>query len=405
MSFLNTKSIRWDDTANIDAFARARVSQVNTLIDIKQLYDSQPLFIDIVENAGGLATHSTVNARTELTTASSGDYVIAQTKQRFNYQSGKSQQIFMTFADFAIETDVTKRIGYFSSSSSAPYTASFDGWFLENDGTTVRIKVYRSGTEVFNVAQASWDDPLNGSGDSGITVDWALAQIIMVDFEWLGVGRLRFNLVIDGTVVQFHTLNVSNQTSQVWSSSPNQPLRWELRQGGATSGSFNYICSTVGTEGSINTVGKVFSANLDTNHVNANNTSRKYALLGIRLNSSNLDTLVDLIDFSVLSTTADNQLIEVWLNPTVAGTFTYNSVTNSGAQIAKGASGGTNTVTGGSLLFSQYVSRQRATTVVVDNAIRLGSALDGTLDEIVITCNPLTNNSDVFASLTWRELI
>src|SRR5210317_2106530 len=99
MSFINQNKIQWADTGNIDAFGRARVSQVNTLIDIKQLYDSQPLFIDIVENAGGLATHSTVNATTDLTTTSNGDYVIAQTKQRFNYQSGKSQQIFMTFAN------------------------------------------------------------------------------------------------------------------------------------------------------------------------------------------------------------------------------------------------------------------------------------------------------------------
>lgn len=405
MSFLNTKSIRWADTGNVDAFGRARVSQVNTLIDIKQLYDAQPLFIDIVSGGTGTHSHSTTLAKTTISTSAASDYTISQTKQRFNYQSGKSQQIFMTIAKFNAETNITKRVGYFSSSTSAPYNTSFDGFFLENDGTDVYLKVYRAGTAVFSVVQSSWDDPLDGSGDSGITVDWTDAQILMFDFEWLGVGRIRFNLVIDGQVIQFHKTNISNTTGDVWSSSPNQPLRWEIRQSGAGSGEFDYICSTVGTEGSINQVGKVFSSNLGTTHVNANNTTSKYALLGIRLNASNTDALIDLIDYSVLSKTADDQLIEVWLNPTVAGTFTYSSVSNSSVQIAKGAAAGTNTVTSGTLLFSQYISQQTATRVSIENAVRLGSSIAGTLDEIVISTNPLSSNSDVLASLTWRELI
>ena len=122
------------------------------------------------------------------------------------------------------------------------------------------------------------------------------------------------------------------------------------------------------------------------------------------MQTAKIDTLIDLIDFSVLATTNDNQLVEVWLNPTVTGTFTYNNVINSSVQIAKGASGGTNTVSGGTLLFSKYVSAQDATPVEVENAIRLGMTLAGVQDEIVITTEPLTANSDVLASLSWREL-
>ncbi len=184
-------------------------------------------------------------------------------------------------------------------------------------------------------------------------------------------------------------------------SSPNQPLRWEIIQGGATAGQFNYICGSVNSEGSLNQIGKILSDNLGTTWVNANSTSSKYALLGIRLQTTKADTFVDILDYSVLSKTADNQLVEVWLNPTITGTFTYSSVTNSSVQIAKGAGA---TSSGGTLLFSAYVSQQTAESVKIENAIRLGMSMAGVQDEIVLTTNPLTSNSDVFGAISWREL-
>lgn len=404
MSYFEDVNIQWQDTGNIDAFGRARVSQVTTQFDAKQLHDNLPLFIDEETIGTGAAAHSTTEARSQLTTAATSDAVILQTKQRFNYQSGKSQLIFMTFNNFQAETNITKRIGYFSSSTTTPFTADLDGLFLESDGN-VSINIYKTGTLTEQTDQSSWNiDPLDGTGESGITVDWQDNQILIIDFEWLGVGRVRWGLVVDGLIYYFHESKFANTTQGVYMSSPNQPLRWELRQSGAGSGTFNVICSSVNSEGSLNKLGKILSDNLGTTHVNANSTSTKYALLGIRLQTAKVDTLVDLINYSILATTSDNQLIEVWLNPTVAGTFTYNSVTNSSVQVAKGASGGTNTVTGGTLLYSRYITAQDATPVNLENAIRLGMAIDGTLDEIVITCNPLTSNSDVLASIDWREL-
>lgn len=404
MSNLENVNIQWQDTGNIDAFGRARVSQVTTQFDAKQLHDNLRLFIDEETIGTGAAAHSTTEARSQLTTAATSDVVILQTKQRFNYQSGKSQLVFMTFDNFQAETNITKRIGYFSSSTSTPFTADLDGLFLESDGD-VSINIYKSGTLTEQTDQSSWNiDPLDGSGESGITVDWQDSQILIIDFEWLGVGRVRWGLVIDGLIVYFHESNHANSTSGVYMSSPNQPLRWELRQSGAGSGTFNVICSSVNSEGSLNKLGKILSENLGTTHVNANSTSNKYALLGLRLQTAKVDTLVDLINYSILSTTSDDQLIEVWLNPTVAGTFTFNSVTNSSVQVAKGAADGSNTVTGGTLLYSRYITAQDATPVNLQSSIRLGMAIDGTLDEIVITCNPLSNNSDVLASIDWREL-
>jgi len=404
MSYFEDVNIKWQDTGNVDAFGRARVSQVTTQYDSKQVYDKLPLFVDEVLNGSATATHSTTLAQTALATTSSGDYAIMQTKQRFNYQSGKSQLLFWTFNNMDNQAGVNKKVGYFSSSTSAPYTANLDGIFLQSDGTNLSVNIYRTGTAVSSVNRSSWNDPLDGTGDSGVTHDFDDNTIMAVDFEWLGVGRVRFYVVKDGAFIPFHSVGFTN-TTNVYMSSPNKPLRWELRQNAVTAGSLNLICASVNSEGSLNQIGKLFSSNVGTSFINANNTSNKYAVLGIRLNSANVGTMVDLLTLSLLSATNDNVLWEVWLNPTVAGTFTYNSVTNSGVQVAKGATGGTNTVTGGTLLDSGYMVAQNSVRLSIENAIRLGMRIGGTLDTMVLTANPLSSNLDIYGSITWRELI
>lgn len=406
MSFIPLDKIKISnaDSPSIDAFGRARVSQLTTQIDIKQVQNNAPLLIDRVTNGTGADSYNSVNSMSEMTTSASGDWVVAQTLQRFAYQTGKSQLILMTFDRFEVETNITKQVGYYSSSILTPFNTNYDGIFLKSE-TNISINLGKSGS-VTSVNQSAWNvDKLDGTGVSGITVDWSKSQILAIDFEWLGVGRVRCGLVIDGMVFYFHEFLNANNTNGVYMKSPNQPLRWEIRQNGAGSGQFNYICSTVASEGAINEIGLKFSENLGISFVNANSTANEYALLGIKLNSAKLDTLVNLLSISVMSATNDDVLWTVRLNPTVAGSFTYNSVSNSACDIAKGATGGTNTVTGGTLLDSGYLQSENAIQLAIENAIRLGAKIDGTLDKIVFSCRPLSAGLDVYGSLTWRELI
>ena len=408
MSYFKNINVQASDSPSIDAFGRWRVSQVATQFDAKQLHDGLDLFIDKVTANTGTYSHSATFSQSTLSTAASGDYVVFQTKQRFNYQSGKSQLMFWTFNNFGVETNVFKKVGYFSTSTIAPYTSTPDGFYLESDSTTGEesLHVWRSGTETASADRSSWDDPLDGTGESGVTHDFDNNTIMAADFEWLGVGRIRFFIVKDGVFVKFHEFDFTD-TAGVYMSSPNQPMRWSVRQNGAGSGTFNTICSSVNSEGSINLLGKILSDNLNTSTINANTVGTAYALLGIRLKTDRADTLIDLLDFSVLATTIDNQLVQIYLNPTVAGTFTYNDVSDSSVQIAKGdtaANPSTTTVTGGTLLFSRYISSQNATPIELENAIRLGMSIAGTADTIVLTTTPLTSNADVTGSITWREL-
>lgn len=393
-------------TPNFDAFGRLRVSQVNSQADLKMIYDELPLFYDIEDIGTGSNTYNAGNSDLTIQTAANSDGVVVQTKQRFNYSSGKSALMLCTFRFFDTETNITKRIGYFNSTTSSPFALSRDGIYLENRNGSIDFTISKNGTHS-RVNQSSWDDPMDGTGASGIDLQLGTSQgnyIMWLDYEWLGVGNVRFGFIKNGAYYIAHEVD-HILDGGVYMTSPNHSIRAEIFQNGAGSGTFKLICATYGSEGTINSLGKILSDNMGNTHVDANSTSNTYALMGIRLGSSYLDTLVDVLGFSILAITNDSQRWELWLNPTVAGTFTYSAVSNSSMETAKGSgSGNTVTTTGATLIDSGYISSNTSDRFQIESAIRLGATIAGVSDEMVLCTTPLSSNSDVIASITWREV-
>lgn len=391
-----------DTNGQIDGFGRLRVSEVTTQIDIKQIHDNLPLLVDEVINGTGASNHSTTTASTTISTSATSDYVIRQTKQRFNYQSGKSMLIFMTGSGFNAETNVTKRFGYFSSSTGAPYNTSFDGIFVENDGSDVYLKVYRSGTEINSTIQSSWDDPLDGSGASGVTMDWSKNFIYMMDFEWLGTGAVRHYFIIGSDIHLVHTHKHANVIDDVYMSTPNQPLRWEIRQSGAGSGSFKTICASVNSEGSKNEVGIQRAFSNGVTSVGLASTSNTYPVLAIRLNSAKTDSLIQIKNIDLLETAGKNVYWTLQVNPTLSAPLSYSSLTNSAIQGAVGD--GVITVSSdGTIIDGGYLNAKGDKGETLENVLRIGSDIDGTVDELVLCMRPLAVNAVAYSHLHWVE--
>ena len=93
-------------------------------------------------------------------------------------------------------------------------------------------------------------------------LDWSNANLMMVDYQWLGVGRVRFGLNISGQTVYFTEHNCANNEPNVYMSSPNQPIRYEIRQLGVGSGYFDMLCSQVSTEGALNGLYSLVASNV-----------------------------------------------------------------------------------------------------------------------------------------------
>lgn len=397
----------YGDTPSIDAFDRLRTSEPFTIFDSKQLFDKQPLFWD--EDLGGSATstHSVTDARTRLSvTANAADYVIRQTKQWFNYQPGKSQLILITFQG-SQTTGLTKRVGLFNGTGTNNLTPN-NGIFFETDGS-VSWNIAKNGTTTETVTQSNWNvDPLDGTGPSGITLDFNATQIAIIDFEWLGVGRVRVGFVIDGLIYYVHYFNHANDPTftSVYMSTPNLPLRYDIQTDGTTAGDFDHICSSVMSEGGIEKTGVLRVADTGSDHVDASTANTIYAVVGIRLKTNYLGITVIPEAISMVNENNDDFRWSLCLNPTVNGTFTYSDLTDSAVQTATG-SVNNNTVSDENIVISSgYASIDTLSTdAQLQTALKIGSQIDGTRDELVLCVTPLSGGADIQGSLNFRELL
>lgn len=407
MSFYN--SITFADSLAMDAFARHRVSEPLTIFDSKQIFDNQPLFWDeaLESGAGITSSHNANQASTTITsTLNTAGTFTRQTFMRFNYQPGKSQLVFLTgvIAKSGGGTGVERRIGMFDDENGI--------FFYDEEGTYgVCRRTYTSGSTVDNaVDQADWNvDKFDGTGPSGYTLDFSKTQIFFFDFEWLGVGRVRMGFVIDGMPLPCHEFNNANTLTTVYMSTPNLPLRYQMiTTASSPASTMDAICASVVSEGGERNNGVIQRASTSGTHLDGNTENTVYALIGLRLKTGYIGLTVDLINVTLQEQQGNKtyEWILLW-NPTVAGTFTYSDKTNSGLQVAIGAAA--NTVTGGLELAGGFLSstqRGGSGKDELDNALRLGSAIDGTRDEIVLCIRPVggSTNGDYEGSITWREL-
>jgi hypothetical protein len=257
---INSVSVTTTPTAAAtDAFGRLRVSEGFTLGDYKHIYGVDPNFRDTLAN-GGTVTHVANQACARLATGSNpASSAIHQTKQYHNYMPGKSQLIKTTINFYSAVANVTKRTGYFDD---------LNGIFLEQagDGTlsfVIRTNTSGSPVDTRRVSQAQWnvntcDTSIAGTSTDGSnfgkvgswTLDITKTQIFFIDFQWLGVGRVRCGFVNDGEMIIAHEFYNSNHLPQVYMANPNLPIRCEIKNTGATAGGyFDQICSTVISEG------------------------------------------------------------------------------------------------------------------------------------------------------------
>ncbi|HEG44640.1 hypothetical protein LCGC14_1021810 [marine sediment metagenome] len=402
-------NITAQDSTSIDAFGRWRVSNPFALFDSKQIFDNQPLFWDeeLESGASISSAHSVDTASTVITsTINVAGVFTRQTFMRFNYQPGKSQQVMMTgiLDRSGGGTGVERRIGVFDDDN---------GLFFEFDNVTAGVtrRTNVTGTPVDNtVTQASWNhDKMDGTGPSGITVDWEKFQIFFIDFEWLGVGRVRMCLIHHGIVHVVHEFLGSNILDKVYMSTPNLPLRFQIVTTGSSPASeIEAGCATVASEGGQQDTGVLRYKSTSGTHVDLATQDVIYAIVGIRLKATHLGATISLVDVSL--TEHQGSKFYEWLlifNPTVADTFAYSALTNSAIETATGATA--NTVTGGTIITGGFASSaQKGGTSIaqsVQNALRLGADISNVVDEIVLCVRPVGGSTgiDIEGSITWRE--
>lgn len=269
-------------------------------------------------------------------------------------------------------------------------------------GVNIRSNTSGTPTDTF-VPQANWNlDKVDGTGPSGKTVDFTKAQIYVIDYEWLGVGRVRFGIVTNGGITYVHQFTHFNVLTTVYMSLPNLPLQYEIiNDGTGPASTLTGICSTVMSEGT-GQDGSLKGLNGTT--VSSLSAGTTYALIGLRLKSTHHSSGIEFVNASWVATDPSAQVFQtsLRLNPTVASEPNFTGIDDSPLERYLGTS--THTVTGGTILLGGVTSAQQAFQIARTEIIRFGSSINGTRDRLIVCATPINNNMTIAASISWKEL-
>lgn len=390
-----------------DSFGRMRVSEPLTLFDSSHRYADNGLF---AEDTTGTAS-STFNANEGLIEldvgSSSGDEILRETHKVFSYQPGKSLLFMSSFLFAAPKTNLRQRIGYFGDEN---------GIFLEQDDSAVSI-VLRSnitGSVVdTKIAQSNWNvDSLDGTGPSGVTLDLTKVQLMWVDFEWLGVGSVRFGFAINGQFIPCHAFHHANLIESTYMTTASLPVRQEITNTGATSGASQakQICSTVISEGGYELRGRQHAVGTPiTSSYALDNAGTYYPVVSIRLKSARQDAIAILTAVSLLG--VGNGVNFSW-RIVAGGAVTTASWTSAGSDSSvEYTLTGTAHDGGGRVLAQGYLNSSNQGSPTLDILKEAVFKFQLERDSFAGVSEPLTflvaagtNDEDIFASMDWEEI-
>jgi len=237
----------------VDSFSRLRVSEPRVAFEYTFGAQTPTLASTIWEStaygAGTEALTTNLYGVTLSTTVATATGRWLQSYNHVRYAPGISTIFRGTFNLITpAAANLRQRIGMFTDQGTFPSTAG-DGLFFENDsGVFSVVRRYMTqgaaGTEE-RVNRSNWNmDKLDGTGTSGVTLDFTKAQHLVIEFQWLGVGTIRFGFETSVGLVWAHKMVSVNAVAESWSRTGSLPVRAEC---------YNYGASTINNMTLINT--------------------------------------------------------------------------------------------------------------------------------------------------------
>lgn len=396
---------------SFDPFFRVRTSAPYTLLDSKQTDSNLPLiFDDVGEGVGTSSTWSKQRASTTIAVAANQiSRRVRTTFRRLNYQPGKGMLVNITAVLNQARPGIYRRIGYFDTNNGLMFVQRPDAF-----GVNIRSSVSGSVVDTF-IPQSEWNiDKMDGTGKSRILLDLTKSQIFVIDFEWLGVGCIRYGFVIGRQVYYCHIIENANLTAGVYMSTPNLPITYEIENDGTGSAaSLETICSTVISEGGqeLTGVDRVIRRGAPNGFVTATNGAI-FPILSFRQKTTHIGTTIIPREIAISTTTTAAFEWFLLLNPTIGGSdaavwqslrhsaveydinrTNLNVITDSEANMIEIAGG-------------HGTAATNISTASLPQQITLGSGYQGVRDQMVLavrTFSP-TPAETFFAKITFREL-
>lgn len=240
--------VSYSDTGSLDAFSRLRTSAPEALFSTQSQYNANTLQMESgATGTGVVPTHSASTRMIALSATAGTGTSFHQSFQYSPYQPGRSQFIAITGVLGTGVANTTVDFGYFDSANGVI--------FRQNGVTNLQLilRTSTSGTpsDANIVNQSAWNiDPLNGAGPSGITLDATKAFIMIIDLQFLGMGRVRVGFDINGVVHYVHQFLNANNLAVPYMQSATLPIGALITATTSAAPKTSYFkCATVQSEG------------------------------------------------------------------------------------------------------------------------------------------------------------
>jgi hypothetical protein len=395
-----------------DSFGRLRVSEPFTLFDSSHRYRDNGLWSTYTDGIASATFNASQGLMELIIGGDDGDEIIRETTKVFSYQPGKSLLVMNTFVMNEAKTNLRQRIGYYGDEN---------GIYLELYGNALsfveRSLVTGSVSET-PVLQADWNgDKLDGTGQSGITLDITKSQILWMDIEWLGLGTVRLGFIINGQFITCHSFHHANIITSTYITTASLPLRYEIRNVGtpnpSTPSTLKQVCSTVIAEGGYQLAGAQQAIGTPVASPRTLTTqSTYYPIISLRLKASpdRLDAIVILTAASILPLSSAGSPNHNW-QIVATGTTTGGTWTSAGTESAVEYNITGTGFSGGRILASGFLATSNQSTAGVDilkealfKSQLERNGITGTPFELTLVVAASANSASVLASLDWEEI-
>ena len=349
-----------------------------------------------ITQSGGMAVCST-----STTTASSAKF---ESKRHAKYRPGLGGVMRFTALFSAPEAATDQYIGLMDTEGSS--SAFKNGYCIGYDGTSFGLHRFSNDVKT-SVAQSSWDDPMDGTGDSGMTLDQAKLNVFFIQFQYLGAGAIVLWLESQesGELVKAHTIKYANSNTGPSVINPNFHFMICANNKATTtdliikSASYGYFI-----EG-LTKYFELHQPQFSSGEQELTGVTTEEAVLTIRNKTSYsskdnfIDILIENVTGSIEASSANNLgKIRLVRNATLGGTPSYSDIDSTDSVVDMDTSG--TTVTGGKEILSSPFAgkndRFGLNTINYDIILAPG--------ETLTVAASSSNNATVDASMLWKEL-
>ena len=407
------------DNSMLNISGELRVIENKTIFDLSRIRDARLFYVDrlLLGNyaaipVGTYPAHSP-NTSCTVMSVTAGQTCIEQTTYHAPYQPGKPFRILMTgILSDILDISITARLGYFDDTINKNPALSLqmgNGIFFElsNGIVYIFIRTYTSGsqTNYIKVAQSAWNvDKLDGTGPSGITIDWTKCQLFVMEFLWLGVGSIRYGTFVNNKFIICHIVNNTNQLLNVYMSEANLPIRQEISSAiGGVAANAKIICWSVSSEGKYNPRGQEFKVSTLLTPKQINHTTWVPVIV-LRKKTTHSQITINPLSYKLGVTTNADIAIMIIKNPT---TLTGASWISGPIGTAHEYDISATAYTGGTILHTDWFTdtSDEMFSEFENKVIYLGSKLNGETESLLIVARKYvgTGNENVSATLRFQE--